>query len=202
MTTQILLEQEAFPIVLINRDQELEHKSVIDTIKSIVIESESSYNLLTSFYNKARDLKKRIEGKRKELVDPYRSEIARINDAAKDLSDPLDQIIEIANNKTSKYVKLKEEEKAKEQEAINEAAELFGVEDQQYVVPLEKTFRGEGAMAVTKTEKKHKLLDITKVPIKYLMLNDSQIKLDIKLGINEIPGLEIYEEKSIKLRTR
>jgi len=202
MTTQIVLEQESFPIVLINRDQENEHKSVIDTIKSIVVECESSYNLLTSFYHKARDLKKKIEAKRKELVDPYRSEIARINDMAKDLSEPLDQMIEVANNKTGKYVKLLEEAKIKEQEAVNEAAKMFEVEEPQYVAPLEKTVRGDGALAVTKMEKKHRLLDITKVPIKYLILNDAQVKLDIKLGINEIPGLEIYEEAKTTLRTR
>jgi len=47
----------------------------------------------------------------------------------------------------------------------------------------------------------HELVDITKVPAKYLLLNDKAIKAAIKAGITQIPGLNIKEEMKMTLRS-
>jgi hypothetical protein len=45
-------------------------------------------------------------------------------------------------------------------------------------------------------------VDISKVPTKYLMVNEEAVKRDLKLGIETIPGLEVYEETTTQLRVR
>ena len=168
---------------------------------SLVVTTEDGYKKITSLYKSARECKKAVEAKRKELVEPFRAQTAIINDKAKELSEPLDKIIEIANAKTGSYQKLLEEQKRVNDEETRQAAALFGDSDI-YIAPLEKTIRGDGAMAITKTVKKFRLSDINKVPMKYLMLNEKAIELDIKLGLSEIAGLEIYEEQTTQLRVR
>jgi hypothetical protein len=43
---------------------------------------------------------------------------------------------------------------------------------------------------------------MAKVPAKYLMVDEAAIKRDLKLGVSEIDGIEIFEEKITQLRTR
>ena len=181
------------------------HKVIADLLsytKSLVVDSEPAYNTVTSLYRQARDWKKVIESRRKELIEPLRRETSRINDKAKVITDPLDQVIDVANSKTNKYMLLLEQAKKIEEEKLKIAAALFEAEEDVYVAPLENVVRGDGAMMVKKSEKRFLLVDISKVPTKYLMVNEEAVKRDLKLGIETIPGLEVYEETTTQLRVR
>ena len=153
-------------------------------------------------YRQARDWKKSIEAKRKALVEPLRKQMAVINDKAKDLTDPLDEVIAIANVKSACYLRILEEAKRNEEAELRKTAALFDAEDEIYIPPMEKTIRGEGAVLVTKTEKTFRVIDITKVPTKYLMVDEAAVKRDLKLGVGTIEGLDIYETTTTSLRTR
>ena len=67
---------------------------------------------------------------------------------------------------------------------------------------MESIVRGDGAITVTKTETRFRVVDLSKVPLKYLVVDEAAIKRDIKLGLTQIDGLELYEEKTTQLRTR
>ena len=191
--------------VALSNDAMLVKKAINDMVafaKSLVVNTEESYRSITALYKKAREWKKSLEAKRKELVDPFRSQIADINDKAKVLSDPLDAVIELANAKVNGYQKLLEEKKQKEEAELREVAALFDAGEDIYVPPVEKIIRGDGAIAVTKIEKKFRVVDITKVPAKYLAIDEKAVTLDLKLGLDAISGLEIYEETTTQLRTR
>ena len=191
--------------VALSNDAMLVKKAINDMVafaKNLVVNTEESYRSITALYKKAREWKKSLEAKRKELVDPFRSQIADINDKAKVLSDPLDAVIELANAKVNGYQKLLEEKKQKEEAELREVAALFDAGEDIYVPPVEKIIRGDGAIAVTKIEKKFRVVDITKVPAKYLAIDEKAVTLDLKLGLDAISGLEIYEETTTQLRTR
>lgn len=59
-------------------------------------------------------------------------------------------------------------------------------------------------MGTTQTVKirKYRLVDLSKVPAQYLMLNDSLVGKVVRAGIPEIPGIEIYEEESLRVTAR
>lgn len=171
--------------------------------KDLAVQCDESFRTATSLYRQARDWKKRIDERRKAAIEPDRARIAAINDKAKELTDPLDQIIEITNMKTASYTRLLEEKKKEEEAKIKEAAELLDlVPSEIYIAPMEKTIRGDGAIATTKIEKRFRVTDLSKVPLEYMMINESKIKTSLKLGVNIIPGIEIYEEKITQLRAR
>jgi hypothetical protein len=136
------------------------------------------------------------------MTEPLRKKVSFINDKAKDLTDQLDSVIQMANMKSSSWLRMLEEKKAKEDEELKSLASIFDAEDDLYIAPMVSNLRGDGTILVTKTEKHFKVQDISKVPMKYLMVNEEAIKQDMKLGILDIPGIEIYETKSTKLRIK
>lgn len=198
MTAEFLYQEQ-------NELIEIDASDISDMLsmaKSLVVTNDDGYRGITKLYREAKEWQKKVETARKSLCAPFRLKISEINDKAKELTDPLDQIIDLANAKTNSYQKLLEKAKEQEDEQTRAIAALFDAEDEVYIEPLEKTIRGNGAIAVTKTEKRFKLGDLSKVPLKYLQLNEDIVKQDIKLGIGSIPGIDIYEETITKLRTR
>jgi len=175
---------------------------VLKRIQDTIPNHEQAYNFLTSIYAKARDWKKAIETKRKELTEPFRKEVIRINDKAKEVSDPIDRIIDLANLGASNYMKFLEDKKKQEEEKAQIAYDLFDLKEFAVVAEVPKSIRGEGAMTVTKTENKFRVTDMNKIPEKYLQVNEALVLRDIKLGITEIEGLEIYQETTTQLRKR
>lgn len=166
-----------------------------------VVNCKESYGKITKLYADARGWKKKIEARRKELIEPFRKKMSEINDRAKNLTDPLDKFIDVANVKSNGYLRMLEDIKRKEDELLREAAAMFD-DAPIYIPPMEKNLRGDGATMIQKTEKKFRVLDVTKIPMKYLMVDEDAIKRDIKLGLSEIEGLEIYEETTTQLRMR
>lgn len=206
MTIEILAEENPFLVPLESEESKIEIKNVISDMRlfteNLVVNSEQSYRKITSLYAQAREWKKTIDAKRKSLTEPLRKQASAINDKAKELTDPLDNIIDMANAKANGYLRMLEEIKRKEDEKIREAASLFDAADELYIPPMEKIIRGDGAVTVTKIEKRFKVLDIAKVPTKYLLVDEAAIKRDLGLGLSEIPGLEIFEETTTQLRIR
>ena len=201
----ILTEDVPFEVMLNEEGEGSVQKIIGDLVaytKSIAVETEPAYKKMKALYRQARDWKKVIEGRRKELTEPLRRETSRINDKAKLITDPLDEVIDIANAKSNKYMLLLEEEKKKKEEDLKMIASLFDCDEEVYVAPLENVVRGDGAMMIKKSQRQFRLVDISKVPVKYLMVNEEAVKRDLKLGIDTIPGLDVYEETTTQLRVR
>jgi ethanolamine utilization protein EutA (predicted chaperonin) len=169
---------------------------------SLVVDNEPAYKKMTSLYSQARAWKKCVEEKRKAMTEPLRKQTASINDKAKELTDPLDGVISLANAKATSYQRLLEQKRLEDEAKLRAAADLFDAADEVYVPALEKVIRGDGASAVTKVEKRFRLVDISKVPAKYLMIDEKKLIQDIKLGLNQIEGIDIYEETITSLRVR
>lgn len=205
MTTQIVIEEQ-FLKPLAGKKDEAAIKGIVCHMlafaKDLIVDSEETYKGITSLYRSAREWKKAIDAYRQELVAPLRNQMSVINDRAKELTDPLDKVIDIANAKTAEYHKILAETKRLEDEKIRAAAAIFDAQDEIYIPPMEKTLRGAGAISVTKTVKRFKIEDLKKVPLKYLMINEDIVNQDIKLGVAEISGISIYEETTTQLRTR
>jgi hypothetical protein len=63
-----------------------------------------------------------------------------------------------------------------------------------------KQVTSSGSAAVKKVWKWKQTTDnIAEIPVRYLMLNESAIKVAIEMGVRDIPGIEIYEDSDIKL---
>lgn len=176
--------------------------SIVMTATNMDVSSEEAFRKMTSLYADSKECEKRIEFIRKQANQPDQEKINARNDKAKEILAPLKQIQMIAKSKCEGYQLILEQKKIEEQKKIQEDADLLGLEEAPILMPLEKSKRGDGAIMYTRTVRKFRMVDLSKVPLKYLQLNEDLIKQDISLGICEIPGIEIYEDKITQLKTR
>ena len=69
------------------------------------------------------------------------------------------------------------------------------------VQPAEKAaIRSESGTASTYSRWTFCLTNIDEVPREYMMVDVQKVNAAIRQGVREIPGLNIYEEKSIRIR--
>src|SRR5580692_1281529 len=94
-------------------------------VNDLVVDSAPAFEKITSIYAKAREWQKLIETKRKEAIEPARKVVTTINDRAKSIAAPLDEIIEIANCKAALYTKLLEQKRLADIEKLNAKAALL-----------------------------------------------------------------------------
>lgn len=62
------------------------------------------------------------------------------------------------------------------------------------------TVRTEAGSSFQKRPWKHRIVDESLIPRKYLVVNETLIRKDIAAGIREIPGVEIFQETQISYR--
>lgn len=171
-------------------------------IKDFKIEDQGALDWISKIYKSARRCKNQIEAERKELTEPLRGEISVINLKAKRLLEPVDFVINMANAKVAAYEAARAEQKRLSDLALREEADLFEAGESLYIPPLQKNIEAQEATAITKVEKKFKVVNDDEVPRKYLKIDEDAIKQDIKLGIQNIPGIEIWEETKTTLRIK
>lgn len=169
--------------------------------ENLTVLDEVSFHAATALCRKVRDWCKMIEHFRKESNAPDQSRINARNDKAKELAKPLTEIDSLMVERVAKYHAILEERKRQEAAKIEAYSKLMD-EEVPYIPPAEKTLRGDGMIVYSKPEKKFKVLDLSKVPLKYLQLNEDAVKSDIKLGVNAIDGLEIYTTTTTQMRSR
>jgi hypothetical protein len=175
---------------------------IVTTASNLAVTNEEHFRRITSLYAESKDWENKIEFIRKQANAPDQARISARNDKAKELLTPLKQIQAIAKEKSAQYQELLEQSKRKEEQRLQQAADLLGLDEMPYVPPVDKSIRGDGALMFTKMVSKFRLVDISQVPTKYLMLNEEAVMQDIKLGIAVIPGLELYQEKVTQLKAR
>lgn len=169
-------------------------------IMAIPMNCKQNYELVTDIYAQARKYLKLIAEKEKKLLEPYKEKINEIRYEAKTHKEPLQRMIDICNAKADdwqKYINMKSLEK---QRKLIEAAKLFGTEMPIMVDDITKPKSTKNTTSTTKTVMKFRITDLSKVPIKYLKIDEEAVNLDIKLGIHNIDGLEIYSETKTTLR--
>lgn len=171
-----------------------------DEIMAIPMNCKQNYELVSDIYSQARKYLKLITEKEKKLLEPYKEKINEIRYEAKTHKEPLQRMIDICNAKADdwqKYLTIKSLEK---QRKLVEAAKLFGTNMPIMVDDVTKPKSTKSTTTTIKTVMKFRVTDISKVPLKYLKIDEEAVNLDIKLGIHNIDGLEVYPETKTTLR--
>lgn len=173
---------------------------LLNSHASFPIESIEESGAALEMVGRAKDLCKKIEDRRKELIAPSRKFIAVVNDSAKILSEKLEHFENmITLNLAAWYAKL-------EQDAIdakNHARELSKTLGMDIYVPdAPKTLSNEHAVASMKTKWRWAIPNEDAVPREYLMVDAGKIDKAIKAGIRQIPGVDIYESSEMSIRRR
>ncbi len=192
-----------------------EVNKLIACAESKVITDDLSVRSATEDLSRIAKLKKAIEDKRREYVNPINEHLKVVNEAFKTVTNPLEQADKIIRAKILAY-RQEQERKAREVEEINrlrlEAAQkemaLKGELTESVnlvetpLAPPAHVRTEAGDLGTTKI-KKWRLFDFSKVPDQYKQLNEVLIGKMVRAGIpGGIPGIEIYEEAILKISAK
>ena len=182
--------------------------------EAMLIKTDEDVKTATNDLSILAKLRKAIEEKRKEYVGPINEHLSSVNDAFKQLTEPLNQADTITRQKVLDYRK-EQERIRQEQERINqlrlEAAkmemklkgELTKPVDLVEVKPEQpEHYRAEMG---TLSERDHwifEVVDFDLLPNEYKLADSAKIGKVVRAGLRNIPGVKIWNEPILAVNPR
>lgn len=179
--------------------------------QALIITDQATAEAASLRRKELKEISKRVETKRKELVKPFDDRKAAIQKQAKAISDPLDKADEDLTNKLLQYqneLRMKAEAKAAEERAAAEARaaeiamnddaafeEVGQAEEKVEVVSAPVKLTKSDKLVSTRMDWKYRVVDKMKLPPELLIPDTAEIYKRVKAGARAIPGCEIYEEE-------
>ncbi len=171
--------------------------------RQVSIDSDDDATSNVELAGNMRKLSKRIEMTKKDITSPAREFVAKMNALANGYTEKLEQAIGLISSKVGKYNLAKVEEQQKELEILAILEEAAGIQPSFVTAaPVKENTQTALASTYQRQDWSIEVEDISKVPMQFLMINESLVKTAIKSGRSEIPGLKITEQKITCLRTR
>ena len=164
------------------------------------IDSVEAVDEASIFLKKVRDTERSIEAKRLEFTQPLNQSLRAINATFKKLKEPLFQARMLLTGKIVEW-KTAESQRLEKEEArrrkIQEAHEKKGHEVKAPVV----MDRPDNKIGNTQTRKvwTFKVVDFSKMPDEYKMLNNVAVNQALRDGAREIKGVKIYQEEKLSI---
>jgi hypothetical protein len=182
-----------------------------------VVENDESNVKAVTMAGEAKRLSKKIEEKRKQIIDEPNTFVKSVNGFCKTFMEPLQSIEKVLKQKVGQYQykqelarkeaeKKAEAERLKLQAKLDKEAKKKGVEPVQVaplVLPEEKTVtRTEtGSAAHIRKQWKAEVTNEKEVPREFCSPDMKIINQAVKMGVRDIPGVRIFEDVSTVLRT-
>lgn len=184
------------------------------TADQLIIAHEADVTSATTDLSVIANLKKSIEDKRKEYIQPLNDYLKTINDAFKTFTEPILYADKVVRNKILAY---RAELDRQQQEAIEierlkrEAAEREAALTGQPIIQPEPTpviatspdrYHTDNGMLGKVTIRKWELEDFSKIPDEYKTIDSVKIGKVVRAGIPSIPGIRIWQEETLRIHTK
>jgi len=167
---------------------------VQDKASDIVIKGQGDVKLATDFLKAVKVRVKKIDEIRKELVNPYNIKVKEINGLLMPEIKTLKEIESTVKKRVSGY--LTEQEKLLQDKVGN----VTDFEGNKVVIDTKpKSIKTDNATMSCKKVQRFEVVDFTKIPREYLIIDEKKIKEDLKQGC-VIEGIRAYEENIIAIR--
>jgi hypothetical protein len=207
------------PIELVKRALEPYSSKVdgmLEAANDWSIDSPETLKTSVEMAGQAKRLGKGIEIIRKDSVGPLNDVVKKINGLCKDFTDRLGMIEKALIGKARQYQASQELERRKREEEarkilleaqakLDAEAKKAGVEpikiETAPVVEAPKNVRTEEGTLFNREVWKFEVVRSEDVPREYLIIDEKAISQAVKNGIREIPGVRIYPETTVGLRT-
>lgn len=191
----------------------VEVQKLLDFARARVVDTDEAVKLATEDLSLMANLRKAIEGKRKEYTAPIKEELDKVTDAFKMVAEPLAEADRITREKVLVY-RREQERKAREAEEINrlrmEAArkemELKG----ELTEPVNLVEVSPAPVAHVKTEVgnlgtpkvwRFEVMDFAKLPDEYKQPDLVKIRKVIIAGVT-IPGIRAWQEETLRVTAK
>jgi len=141
---------------------------------------------------------KTIETARKKITGPLNQSLKAANNMFKTLSEPFKSADLIIRDKILDF-RREQEEKARREQERREKIQASHETKGHKTYDLEEVEPEVAQETVITRRWTYEVLDITKVPRKYLLLDGVAVREVIRAGEREISGLRIYQEEGLRV---
>ena len=188
---------------------------VKQSAENLVVKDEKSAKESIEMVAQADRLFKTLDKKRKEIIEKPDKFVRSFNAFVKPFKDQLSSIIAEGKRKFGAYdynLKLQkkiDDKKAQDeiderQTELDKVAEKAGVDKvilPKMVTPKkQEPFRSESGSASVGTDWDFEVIDLKEVPKHWMCVDQSKVKIAIKGGIRDIPGIRIFEKPKVRFR--
>lgn len=178
--------------------------NLVERATNFLVDSDKAYGQASQAVAWIRNSLKKFEVARKFYTDPLNDQVKKINARYKGYKDPFIEADKLMSDKMLDYRReqnaIKEKADREAQAEVERIAKLAEVPKEEVVkaLPTKEVVKTTADTTIVKNWK-FRVIDISKVPAKYLTTN-AEVNKDIKSGTRDIPGLEIYSEDGIRTR--
>ena len=190
-----------------------EAKKLLDYANARVITSLDDAKLATDDLSMIAKLKKAMESKRKDYLQPFQDHVKEVNEIYKTLMQPIETADMVTRSKVLSFQREQAELKAKQEEinrlrmeAATKEAELNNGEIKESVniidvvtVPTH-VYADNGTLGTSKVWK-FEVEDLTKIPLEYLIPDMVKIGKVVRAGV-KIPGVKSWQENSLRVNSK
>jgi hypothetical protein len=168
--------------------------AALDGAKNFIVTDKTTAVQAQQMGVELKDIEKKAEKIRKEIVKPYNDHVSEINKYAKEILKPVAEAKRIIGDKAATWQKAENERIAeknrKAEEKEREKAKDTGM-------PAAPTAPQEKESVVqTMTVWKYEITDESLIPREYLQVDKGAIQKAVKSGgVRNIPGVRIYDEQ-------
>ena len=175
---------------------------ILRAVIELEVKDDSSCRAALNLSSDTKLITKDIASVKKNATDPYRQFINIMNESSKLITDKLDAIQDIISQKVDKYQTMLNSQAEMAQKSIekdSEASEMYALMTSQNGKKISSTAK---TIVSYKTDKEFSVTDINLVPREYFKLDEDKINKSIKMGVSQIPGIDIIDTKKLVLRRR
>ncbi len=175
---------------------------LLEEAKDAVVLDKGGAEQAQTLAMQARDLSKRMDVARKEIVEPYRKFINSINDTTKVLTEKLKDAEDIYANKIDSWKSAERRAQEEQRRAAEQLQETLDLEVLPYYAENISKLKSIGAASFEKSEWHYEVDNEMAIPREMLRIDEDKIRALLKAGVRNIAGLRIYETKKTIIRTR
>ena len=183
-------------------------KDIVAHAKAIRVTDESSREITIAHLENLNRGIKGAEALRKQFVKPIKDSAAAIDKWFRENTAPWKEANLILRSKVDEYVDAEEAriaketaDRDKEHTAANKEVTDLGaapVAAPAALAPM--SMKTEGSSSSSRKVLDIEIVDLSKVPVKFLILNEVEVKIAYKNGEQEIPGLKLTEKNKLTVR--
>ncbi len=189
------------------RDFALEVVSLIDTANQLVVNNKADSKVATDHLGAVKDRRVAIEAFKKELLSPLRQRTTDINDAMKELLEPLEGAKNFVDRLILAFNEAEREKVRQAEEIERRKQELAALEGKPAPAPTpvpaqpQAVTKGEHTQSGERWLTKYELIDFSLVPDEYKKLDDTKVGQAVRAskGTLAIPGIRIFKEPVIAI---
>ena len=163
-------------------------------VVSSPVDENQAYDVLKTIKEKINVIEKR----RTSITKPLNHSLREVNSLFKELSQPLREADDVIRDKILEFRQLQAEKAAKEEAKRRKIQQSHKAKGHNVGAPA--IVEVETGKSVTQKRWTYELVDVDKLPRKYLIPNKAAIDFAVRRGIRKIPGLRIYQKESLRVK--